>query len=38
MSTYTIVHANGSIDVIKGVKLEHNKETGQTIIYDTESL
>lgn len=38
MSTYTIIHSNGSVDIVKGCKLEHNKETGQTIIYNTESL
>ena len=38
MNTYTIVHASGSVDIIKGCKMEHNKETGQTMIYTTEGL
>lgn len=33
MNTYSIIHANGSGDIVKGTKLEHNKETGQTMIY-----
>jgi hypothetical protein len=38
MSTYTITHPNGSSETIKGCKLEFNKVTGQTMIYDVESL
>lgn len=38
MNTYTVVHANGSVDIVKGCKLEYNKVTGQTMIYATETL
>lgn len=38
MNKYTVVHANGSVDIVKGTKLEYNKETGQTMIYESESL
>lgn len=38
MNIYTIVHANGSVDIVKGTKLEYNKETGQTMIYESKSL
>jgi len=36
MNSYSITHANGLVDVVKGSKIEHNKDTGQTIIYKTE--
>lgn len=38
MNTYTITHANGSIDIIKGWRLEHNAETGQILIHGKERL